>query len=191
MRAPASTEYPWISTIRRARSQKSQRNWMNWSKVRRNPRSPLLLDAAQIMPTDHSLPSLRRSASQAGRRRFDSGRPFSSNRAVDHVFLWSTRNRADRRPVSQTGRPRRQEQSERRAGDRRSCGRSTRKRADGGISQRLALAAVIARAKRVFEAMRPAHPGRRAADCTSRREKSQRGLASQSRPRHVGALCAR
>jgi len=29
------------------------------------------------MPTDHTLPALRRSASQAGRRRFDFGRRLS------------------------------------------------------------------------------------------------------------------
>src|SRR5262249_20319408 len=61
---------------------------------RRNQKPPYVLGPAEIMPTDHSLPALRRSASQAGRRRFDPGRPLSSNGAVDHAFLSLPRNRA-------------------------------------------------------------------------------------------------
>jgi hypothetical protein len=45
----------------------------------RNPRRTQPLVSAPIIPTDHSLPALRRSASQAGRRRFDPGRPRSRN----------------------------------------------------------------------------------------------------------------
>src|SRR5262245_63948571 len=56
------------------------------------------------MPTDRSLPAFRRSASQAGRRRFDPGRPLSLRAVSRQGFL----ARSIRRPprTRQRARPR-------------------------------------------------------------------------------------
>jgi len=51
-----------------------QRNSIKSSEARRNRNAPEVPGRAAITPTDRSLPALQRTASQAGRRRFDPGR---------------------------------------------------------------------------------------------------------------------
>jgi hypothetical protein len=102
-----------------------QRKWVNFSELSRNRKSPQAPGVSAIMPTDHSLPALRRSASQAGRRRFDPGRPLSSNRTIGHAFQCLPRNRARGRPAFETGRQK-QSRGRRRRADLHSSRRATK-----------------------------------------------------------------
>jgi hypothetical protein len=83
---------------------------------------------------DHSLPALRRTASQAGRRRFDPGRPLSSEPVEDKGFLHLRRQRVAAHPGgfrkgSGLAAPSRRSSrlaARRRHGRRRSASRSSR-----------------------------------------------------------------
>ena len=100
-----------------------------------------LRELARTTPKHQALRPPRSSHSQAGRRRFDPGRPLSFNRAVDHVFPSLPRNRAGRRPVSETGRQKRLRGRRRRASLHASR-RCEEVGAGSGPSARAALASI-------------------------------------------------